>query len=620
MKSQRPKTGFKQKNLNDLNLITYENINKYVDMLYEEKYEDKIVGARNILYLIRNPQNMIDIIQNEENSTVLGTLARTLRDEQKKSMELTLYLLAFFETYSYYYQLHPYILNLSIGEICLGIIDYNIMKYEYRKDEIIRWSTDESKSNKEYINELEKFLFVVRKQDRILKMAFLILMHLAEDPKIEYKMVKKDIVKYIIKNLNRPNINVLSNLLLFLKKLSIFQVNKDTMIKEGILDKLMVLFDYQHPLIWMLNTQILFNLSFDHTFRMKIIENEEYFLKLTEYFKLAEFRSNLLRLLYNLSLESKSLPLFQKSECLYIVFELLDKFPEKIIGSELAALTINLVTYPENAKKLGQGGRVKVLIERALKNSDFELIKIVKNIIKYSDDSDINEIYDNYVDNYFLKIINSKQESNEFLIETLDILSYIETDWSEKLEKFNLINFFEKNLKSTTYDDDLLIAVISFFGNVASDKDCAEAIANSNIINLLHSIILKKNDNYSIVFGIIFDLYQLLPMKETRKLIIENIELIHLVLSCLKCENSEITFVSLRFLEIVQLYDNKWSETIKRKKFKIYNSKIINSIKMIQNQLSKMGSLGFGEKGEYYDEEDGEMDLDEGNLYNYQYY
>ena len=118
----------------------------------------------------------------------------------------------------------------------------------------------------------------------------------------------------------------------------------------------------------------------------------------------------------------------------------------------------------------------------------------------------------------------------------------------------------------------------------------------------------------------IIDLYQLLPMKETRKLIIENIELIHLVLSCLKCENSEITFVSLRFLEIVQLYDNKWSETIKRKKFKIYNSKIINSIKMIQNQLSKMGSLGFGEKGEYYDEEDGEMDLDEGNLYNYQYY
>ena len=31
MKSQRPKTGFKQKNLNDLNLITYENINKYLN-------------------------------------------------------------------------------------------------------------------------------------------------------------------------------------------------------------------------------------------------------------------------------------------------------------------------------------------------------------------------------------------------------------------------------------------------------------------------------------------------------------------------------------------------------------------------------------------------------------
>ena len=51
MKPQRPKTGFKQKNLTDLQKVSYEEIEKYADLLYEEKYEDKIIGARNILFL-----------------------------------------------------------------------------------------------------------------------------------------------------------------------------------------------------------------------------------------------------------------------------------------------------------------------------------------------------------------------------------------------------------------------------------------------------------------------------------------------------------------------------------------------------------------------------------------
>jgi len=47
--------------------------------------------------------------------------------------------------------------------------------------------------------------------------------------------------------------------------------------------------------------------------------------------------------------------------------------------------------------------------------------------------------------------------------------------------------------------------------------------------------------------------------------------LIKMVLKCLKCENNRIIFVSLNFLDIVQLFDPKWNEKIKKKKFKIYN-------------------------------------------------
>jgi hypothetical protein len=44
--------------------------------------------------------------------------------------------------------------------------------------------------------------------------------------------------------------------------------------------------------------------------------------------------------------------MFYNTDCLFILYELLYNFPDNIIGIELAALTLNLTTYPENAKKL----------------------------------------------------------------------------------------------------------------------------------------------------------------------------------------------------------------------------------------------------------------------------
>jgi hypothetical protein len=97
-------------------------------------------------------------------------------------------------------------------------------------------------------------------------------------------------------------------------------------------------------------------------------------------------------------------------------------------------------------------------------------------------------------------------------------------------------------------------------------------IANSKILSLLHNNLERKIHNTSIVFAIIFTLYQLIPWEETRKIILAMENLIKLILQCLKCDNNKIIFVSLNFLEIVQLYDPKWSESIKNKKFKINNN------------------------------------------------
>lgn len=47
--------------------------------------------------------------------------------------------------------------------------------------------------------------------------------------------------------------------------------------------------------------------------------------------------------------------------------------------------------------------------------------------------------------------------------------------------------------------------------------------------------------------------------------------LIKLVLKCLKSDNNKIIYVSINFLEVVQLFEPKWSEKIKSKKFEISN-------------------------------------------------
>jgi hypothetical protein len=229
----RPKTGFKQKSDDDLFKASYELFEKYVDMLYEdEQPKEQVKGARSLLFLLVDPDNIFNILSEKESQ--LSAIARTMKDEHKKKMELLIHLLAFFYTYSYYEEFHPNLASLGIGETCMNIVEFQYAKFIIRRNDLM----SKTKSP-DYQKELDKFLFLVRKQDRILRYAFTILLHLAEDTNIEKKMVKKDIVQLVVKNLDRTNINLIVVMLLFLKKLSITDVNKDAMVKCNVLDELM---------------------------------------------------------------------------------------------------------------------------------------------------------------------------------------------------------------------------------------------------------------------------------------------------------------------------------------------------------------------------------------------
>lgn len=67
-------------------------------------------------------------------------------------------------------------------------------------------------------------------QERLLYLCFHVLLNLAEDPVVERKMKKRNIVGYLSAMLSRDNVDLLVLVVTFLKKLSIYKENKDEMV------------------------------------------------------------------------------------------------------------------------------------------------------------------------------------------------------------------------------------------------------------------------------------------------------------------------------------------------------------------------------------------------------
>ena len=77
------------------------------------------------------------------------------------------------------------------------------------------------------MSELQKLIY---KQEQLLRVAFYLLLNLAEDIKVEMKMVNKKIISLLIQALSRNNPDLLILVVSFLKKLSVFIENKNQMV------------------------------------------------------------------------------------------------------------------------------------------------------------------------------------------------------------------------------------------------------------------------------------------------------------------------------------------------------------------------------------------------------
>lgn len=110
-------------------------IDEYMEHLYEGLPE-KIRGTALILQIAQNPDNLEEMIQNE---SVLGALARVLREDGLKpldvedgmqTMELATNIIHIFFILSSFTEFHDFLKQYKIGALCMKIMAQEMKRYE----------------------------------------------------------------------------------------------------------------------------------------------------------------------------------------------------------------------------------------------------------------------------------------------------------------------------------------------------------------------------------------------------------------------------------------------------------------------------------------------------------
>ena len=126
-------------------------------------------------------------------------------------------------------------------------------------------------------------------------------MNIAEDVQIERKIVKRKCVQYLSAVLQRTNAELLILCVNFLKKLSIFEENKNRMVEDDIVPKLVKFIPCSNKNLMKAVSRLLLNLSFDPALRDQMVK-QSLVPKLVDLLKHAPFRQISLKVLYHLSI------------------------------------------------------------------------------------------------------------------------------------------------------------------------------------------------------------------------------------------------------------------------------------------------------------------------------
>jgi len=127
----------------DADKASIRNIDDYIELLYEELPE-RIRGSAYILQLARNPDNLEEL---EKNEAVLSALSRVLREDWRKSLDLSTNIIYTFFCFSTYTHFHSVIVKYKIGSLCMDVIEHELKRYDQMKQDLDRRKNADSGKN-----------------------------------------------------------------------------------------------------------------------------------------------------------------------------------------------------------------------------------------------------------------------------------------------------------------------------------------------------------------------------------------------------------------------------------------------------------------------------------------
>ncbi|KAM8707764.1 hypothetical protein ACLKA7_014837 [Drosophila subpalustris] len=455
------------------------------------------------------------------------------------------------------------------------------------------------KVKKEEIDRLNKQLKIfAKKQEQLLRIAFYLLLNMAENVKLEEKMRRKNIVKMLVKALDRQNIDLLMLACTFLKKLSIVGDNKDEMCALNIVSKLPRLFQNAHTDLVQVTLRLVFNLSFDGALRRKMVA-AGYLPMLVKFINDEKHHAIAVKILYHMSLDDKVKSMFTHTECVQMATDAIILNLNVKVDPDLMALCINLSLNRRNAQIMVEGQRLHSLMDRAFKYQDALLMKLLRNISQHES---LQLQFIDYVGD--LARILTICDDEAFIVECLGILGNLaltDIDYSQILQNFQLIPWIRQLLVPCARLDDLVLDTIVYLGTCACDELCALLFCRAKVVLSLIELLKAKQEDDEIVLQIIYVFQQILRHESTREYMIKETESPAYLIDLMHDKNEAIRKVCDYCLDIIAISNSEWAKRIKLEKFRNHNSQWLCMVELQQDRDNEQ---------DYLENNDDDNDLD----------
>lgn len=241
---------------------------------------------------------------------------------------------------------------------------------------------DTKRTKDEFERRNKQLRVFAKKQEQLIRVAFYLLLNIAENTTFEEKMCRKSIVRMLVKSLDRQSVELLVLVVTFLKKLSIIRDNKDEMNRYQIIPKLPRLLQSSETELLQVTLRLIFNLSFDASLRTQMIQ-VGLMPKMVQFLSDEKHHEIVTKILYHMSLDDKVKSMFTYTEAVPLAIDMLLLNLNPKIDMDLIALCINLALNKRNATLMVENNRLHTILSRAFKYQDSLLMKLVRNISQH---------------------------------------------------------------------------------------------------------------------------------------------------------------------------------------------------------------------------------------------